>query len=259
LSRSSPEVDTPRIGPATLLGEIKQRFFDLQVMMVTAYGDDERRRQVADYGAAEFLTKPVDFERLKAQLGQLPSARNLGNSPLDRMTAYPVAPIDPRVAGKGRLWGKSCHSSAVGDASIRAQAGRDQCCFDLIAHGMRGIMHVTGEPDGPPTRSVCRFAISAPGCGRCRAFSPRFTSASAPARAASSSAHYWRLRSASARGPRRSGSSTTKSRPGKARHRQNAPYQRIQTKDGYLMVGAASSVMPIGVGSFDYRPTNCLE
>jgi hypothetical protein len=151
LSRSSPEVDTPRIGPATLLGEIKQRFFDLQVMMVTAYGDDERRRQVADYGAAEFLTKPVDFERLKAQLGQLPSARNLGNSPLDRMTAYPVAPIDPRVAGKGRLWGKSCHSSAVGDASIRAQAGRDQCCFDLIAHGMRGIMHVTGEPDGPPT------------------------------------------------------------------------------------------------------------
>ena len=28
-----------------LLGEIKQRFPDLPVMMVTAYGDDERRRQ----------------------------------------------------------------------------------------------------------------------------------------------------------------------------------------------------------------------
>jgi hypothetical protein len=41
--------------------------------------------------------------------------------------------------------------------------------------------------------------------------------------------------------------------------RQSAPYQRMQTKDGYLMVGAASSVMPIGVGSFDYSPTNCLE
>jgi DNA-binding response OmpR family regulator len=43
-------------------------------MMVTAYGDDERRRQAAQYGAADFFTKPVDFEHLKAQLGQLPSA-----------------------------------------------------------------------------------------------------------------------------------------------------------------------------------------
>jgi len=41
--------------------------------MVTAYGDDERRRQATNYGAAEFLTKQVDFERLKAQLRQLPS------------------------------------------------------------------------------------------------------------------------------------------------------------------------------------------
>ena len=43
-------------------------------MMVTAYGEDERRQQAADCGAVEFLTKLVDFERLKAQLGQLPSA-----------------------------------------------------------------------------------------------------------------------------------------------------------------------------------------
>jgi DNA-binding response OmpR family regulator len=43
-------------------------------MMMTAYGDDERRRLAGEYGAAEFITKPVDFERLKAQLGQLPSA-----------------------------------------------------------------------------------------------------------------------------------------------------------------------------------------
>jgi DNA-binding NtrC family response regulator len=71
-----------------LLVEIKQRFPNLPVMMVTAYGDDERRRQAAEYGAAEFLTKPVDFERLKAQLERLPSAPNWGNSPLDRMTAY---------------------------------------------------------------------------------------------------------------------------------------------------------------------------
>ena len=55
-------------------GEIKQRFPDLPVMMITAYGDDERRRRADDLGASEFLTKPVDFDHLKAQLRQLSTA-----------------------------------------------------------------------------------------------------------------------------------------------------------------------------------------
>jgi DNA-binding response OmpR family regulator len=43
-------------------------------MMVTAYGDDERRRRAAELGAAEFLTKPVDFNLLRVRLRQLPNA-----------------------------------------------------------------------------------------------------------------------------------------------------------------------------------------
>jgi two-component system chemotaxis response regulator CheY len=43
-------------------------------MMVTAYGDDERRRRARELGASEFITKPVDFDRLKEQLRQLPTA-----------------------------------------------------------------------------------------------------------------------------------------------------------------------------------------
>jgi len=43
-------------------------------MMVAAYGDDERRRKASDLGAVDFLTKPVDFDRLKEQLRQLPTA-----------------------------------------------------------------------------------------------------------------------------------------------------------------------------------------
>ena len=43
----------------------RQRFPDLPVVMVAAYGDDERRRQAAEYGAGDFLAKPVDFEHLK--------------------------------------------------------------------------------------------------------------------------------------------------------------------------------------------------
>jgi len=41
-------------------------------MMVTAYGDDERRRRASEYGATEFLSKPVDFDLLKEQLRLLP-------------------------------------------------------------------------------------------------------------------------------------------------------------------------------------------
>ena len=44
------------------------------MMMVTAYGDDQRRRRAGELGACEFLTKPVDFDLLKARLAQLPRA-----------------------------------------------------------------------------------------------------------------------------------------------------------------------------------------
>ena len=68
------DINMPGMDGLQLLGEIKQHFPDIPVMMVTAYGDDERRRRASDLGATEFLTKPVDFDALKAQLRQLPRA-----------------------------------------------------------------------------------------------------------------------------------------------------------------------------------------
>ena len=65
------DINMPGMDGLQLLEAIKQRFPDIPVMMVTAYGDDERRRRASDLGAAEFLTKPVDFVALKAQLSQL--------------------------------------------------------------------------------------------------------------------------------------------------------------------------------------------
>ena len=67
------DINMPGMDGLQLLTEIKQRRPDLPVMMVTAYGDDERRRRAAEHGAAEFITKPVDFEHLKTQLSQLPT------------------------------------------------------------------------------------------------------------------------------------------------------------------------------------------
>jgi len=66
------DINMPGMDGLELLGEIKQRFPDLPVMMVTAYGDDERRRRASNLGATEFLTKPVDFDLLKEQLRRLP-------------------------------------------------------------------------------------------------------------------------------------------------------------------------------------------
>jgi len=63
------DINMPGMDGLQLLGEIKQRFPDLPVMMVTAYGDDERRRRADDLGAADFLSKPVDFDRLKGSCG----------------------------------------------------------------------------------------------------------------------------------------------------------------------------------------------
>jgi CheY-like chemotaxis protein len=68
------DINMPGMDGLELLGEIKQRRPDLPVMMVTAYGDDERRRRAAELGAVEFITKPVDFDQLKTQLRLLPTA-----------------------------------------------------------------------------------------------------------------------------------------------------------------------------------------
>jgi CheY-like chemotaxis protein len=68
------DINMPGLDGLGLLDEIKRRWPELPVIMVTAYGDDERRRRASELGALEFLTKPVDFGQLKAQLRELPSS-----------------------------------------------------------------------------------------------------------------------------------------------------------------------------------------
>jgi CheY-like chemotaxis protein len=65
------DINMPGMDGLALLREIKAMRPDLPVMMVTAYGDDERRRRASEYGAAEFITKPVDFDLLKQRLREL--------------------------------------------------------------------------------------------------------------------------------------------------------------------------------------------
>ena len=91
------DINMPGIDGLTLLREIKLRRPDLPVMMVIAYGDDERRRLAEEYGAAQFVTKPVDFELLKEQLRDLPNAAINGR----HLTGGLLLSVDFRV-DKGR-------------------------------------------------------------------------------------------------------------------------------------------------------------
>src|ERR1700740_1810465 len=65
------DINMPGMDGLELLAEIKQRFPNLPVMMVTAYGDDDRRRQARELGAFEFIPKPVDFDQLRVWLQEL--------------------------------------------------------------------------------------------------------------------------------------------------------------------------------------------
>ena len=68
------DINMPGMDGLGLLRKVKEQHADLAVIMVTAYGDDERRRKASEFGAAEFVTKPVDFDLLKHQLQQLRAA-----------------------------------------------------------------------------------------------------------------------------------------------------------------------------------------
>ena len=62
------DINMPEMDGLQLLREVKQLSPDLPVVMVTAYGDDERRRTAEKFGASDFLTKPIDFDELKRRI-----------------------------------------------------------------------------------------------------------------------------------------------------------------------------------------------
>lgn len=62
------DIRLPDMSGHDLMAEVKRRWPDLPAFMVTALGDDDNRRQAADAGADEFVTKPVDFDDLKTRI-----------------------------------------------------------------------------------------------------------------------------------------------------------------------------------------------
>ncbi len=64
------DINMPGMSGLELLRNIKEKYAapPPMVMMITAYGDDENYSQAMKLGADDFMTKPVDFVKLKEKL-----------------------------------------------------------------------------------------------------------------------------------------------------------------------------------------------
>jgi CheY-like chemotaxis protein len=64
------DINMPGMSGLDLLKHIKNDYNPPPpvVMMITAYGDDKNYQQAMQYGADDFLTKPIDFTALKEKL-----------------------------------------------------------------------------------------------------------------------------------------------------------------------------------------------
>lgn len=65
------DINMPGMDGLELLRRIKQTPPPLPVCMMTAYGSEAYRREAAAAGSDGYLTKPVDFDALKARIRAL--------------------------------------------------------------------------------------------------------------------------------------------------------------------------------------------
>ncbi|HRG57791.1 MAG TPA: response regulator [Bacteroidia bacterium] len=65
------DINMPGKSGLDLLKEVKSKFPQLKVMMVTAYGDQQNYDKAFSLGADDFITKPIDFEQLREKIVSL--------------------------------------------------------------------------------------------------------------------------------------------------------------------------------------------
>ena len=65
------DINMPGMTGLELLRMVKQDLPDKGVLMITAYGDEKTRQTAEQYGADDFVTKPIDFNMLKSRLNEL--------------------------------------------------------------------------------------------------------------------------------------------------------------------------------------------
>ncbi|ADQ17504.1 response regulator receiver protein [Leadbetterella byssophila DSM 17132] len=64
------DINMPGMSGLDLLQHIRKEHPQTppEILMITAYGDEENRNKALQWGANDFLTKPLDFNALKGKL-----------------------------------------------------------------------------------------------------------------------------------------------------------------------------------------------
>ena len=65
------DINMPGMSGLEFLEKVKTEFPQIQVSMISAYGDDDNYQRAKDSGAKEFFTKPIDFESLKQEVQEM--------------------------------------------------------------------------------------------------------------------------------------------------------------------------------------------
>ena len=62
------DINMPGMSGLELLPKAKAARPDVPIIMITAYGDAETKRQALEKGAEALLTKPIDFKTLRSEI-----------------------------------------------------------------------------------------------------------------------------------------------------------------------------------------------
>lgn len=62
------DINMPGMSGLELLEKVKNKYPNIQVSMISAYGDTDNYNHAIQSGAKEFFTKPIDFNLLKTEI-----------------------------------------------------------------------------------------------------------------------------------------------------------------------------------------------
>ncbi len=65
------DINMPGMTGLELLNTVKEQYPNIEVSMISAYGDRENYEKAKESGAKEFFTKPIDFDTLKAEIHKI--------------------------------------------------------------------------------------------------------------------------------------------------------------------------------------------
>ena len=65
------DINMPGMTGLELLDIVKEKYPNIKVSMISAYGDQQNYEKAIQSGAKEFFTKPIDFDSLKKEISSL--------------------------------------------------------------------------------------------------------------------------------------------------------------------------------------------